>query len=893
MGARRLLRRLFLLVRRDRAEDELAEELELHRELARERLERDGLSAADAERLARRRLGNVALATDDARDEWGWTWLEDIQHDVRFALRLLARERRFAASVVLALGLAIGLNNSVFTVINTALIRDVPFEQPDRLVDLALLDAQGREAGLSTADLRAWSTASTLEGIGASVEGVMNVSEEGRPPARLRGSFLTANTFRLLRSAPIVGRDFMSADDSPGAQPVAIIGYALWQKRYGGDPGVVGRTVRIDLEQTMIVGVMPESFSYPFIAEIWRPLAAFPQLAPDPAARRPFRNIVARLAPGADLGAAQAEIARIAEAAVPTVGGSVPVLRPSLRPMRESIGGRQARSILLTFMGAVVLVLLIACANVANLLLARAMARSREIAVRASLGATRWRIVRQLLIECLILSMLAGALGLLFSFAGARALAVGFSIIEPGVAAGDVMPFWVNLRPDGFVFAFIGAAVLTSTLLFGLVPALQTARVDVNGALKDGDRGAIAGRRARVWTSAFIVAEIALSVMLLVGAGLLWRSFYAHYRTDLIVNPAGLMTARLTTSDKQHEDSDARQRALDELQARLERRFGEGSATIASQAPLLPGGARRRLVVEGAPVPDGGQPLPVSCVYVGRQYFATLGIAPLAGSLADLATPGRSDVAVVDERFAARYVQGANPIGRRVRVTAGDTAEGESSWLTIVAVVRAIPDFSPLPLRHPVIYAPLAAAPSTPRDLSLIVRSAAPVAVAAPLLREEVQQVAPDVPLYGIEEAAAAAARSRSGQRLAGTLFGAVALIGLVLSTLGVYGLTSYGVSQRTREVGVRVALGAQPRQVIWLFLSRTAIHLVLGLILGAAGALAAGRLLQSFLLDVGARDPLTLAGVVAVLSTAAFVACLLPSRRAARLDPMAALRAD
>ena len=494
----------------------------------------------------------------------------------------------------------------------------------------------------------------------------------------------------------------MSADDNPGAEPVAIIGYALWQQRYGGDPGVIGRNVRIDDEQTTIVGVMPESFSYPFIAEVWRPLSVWRDLESNRSESRPFRNIVARLAPGSDLPAAQAEIARIAASAVPAAGGSVPILRPSLRPMREGIGGRQARSILLTFMGAVALVLLIACANVANLLLARAMTRSREIAVRASLGATRWRIVRQLLIECLILSVLAGGLGLLFSFAGACALAVGFSIIEPGVAPGEVMPFWVNLRPDRIVFAFIGTAVLTSTLLFGLVPALQTARVDVNGALKDGDRGAIAGRRARVWTSAFIVAEIALSVMLLVGAGLLWRSFYAHYRVDLIVNPAGLITARLTPGGNQHASPGDRSRVLDELQSRLERTFGEGSATIASHAPLLPGGATRRLVVEGAPVPDGSQPLPVSCVYVGGHYFATLGIAPLAGSLAELAIPGRSDIAVVDERFAARYMQGANPIGRRVRVTAGDTVGGESSWLTIVGVVRAIPDFSPPPLRHPV-----------------------------------------------------------------------------------------------------------------------------------------------------------------------------------------------
>jgi len=455
------------------------------------------------------------------------------------------KDARFTVAVVLALGLAIGANNSVFTVINTALIRDVPFDEPERLLDLGLIDRDGREVGLSYPDYRDWSDASTLEGISVSIDAVMNLSDGGRPPERLRGTYISANTFGLLRSAPVVGRDFLPTDDQPGAPPVAIIGRGVWLERYGGEPSVIGRTVTINNVGATIVGVMPADFRYPFIAEAWQPLSAAPALQIDRRDVRPFRNVIARMADGVDVSRAQAEMDAIAAGLAKSFPDTNEDLRPKMQFMSDGLGGRQVKPMLMTFMGAVGFVLLIACANVANLLLTRAMGRSREIAIRTSLGATRWRIVRELLVECLVLAAAAGAAGTLFSLYGARALAVGFSPIEPGAPPGTLMPFWIDLSIDNTVLVFVGIVCLLSTMLFGLVPAIQTAKVNVSGALKEGGRAGDS-RPARRWTSAFIITEVALTVVLLVGAGLLWRSFYVKYQTDLVVNTSNLVTARLT-----------------------------------------------------------------------------------------------------------------------------------------------------------------------------------------------------------------------------------------------------------------------------------------------------------------------------------------------------------
>ena len=890
----RFLRRVWYLVRRRSLDDALAEELELHRELAQRDLERQGSATPEAIAESRRRLGNATLVRDDARDVWGWTWLFDVGHDLRFAARMLIKDRRFTVAVVLALGLGIGVNNSVFTIINAALIRDVPFERPERLLDLGLLNRDGRDVGLSYPDYRDWAQATTLEGIGVSVDGIMNVSDEGRPPARLRGTYVSVDTFGLLRARPMLGRAFLPEDDEPGAPPVAVLGYGVWQDRYGGNPSIVGRTVRINGVTSVVVGVMAARFTYPFISEAWQPLRLAPGLEVAKRGVRPFRNVVARLAETADLTRAQAEVATIAAGLARSFPDTNRDLRPAVRLMKDSVGGRQVKPMLMTLMGAVAFVLLIACANVANLLLARATSRTRECAIRTALGATRWRIVRSLLVECFLLAVLAGAVGLVCSTYGARALSVGFSVIEPGSSPGELMPFWVDISIDTMVLAFIGAACLFSTLAFGLVPAVQAARVDVNGTLKEGGRGATGGRRARRWTSVFIIAEVALTVVPARrrGASLAQLPRLVP-RGPRSWTPTGLVTARLTLPLDQYPTPDIRRRFFDQLQEPTLGRPDFGAVAIASQAPLSPGGASRNLAVEGRSAPAGTKAPTVSYVAAGPRYFETVDIRLRRGRgfTESDGLPGR-ETAVVDERFAALHFPDADPLGQRIQLAREGVPQIAPAWLTIVGIAPALPDFGPPSLRRPVVYVPLRGESQPGQDISLVARAADRAAVAM-LMRDAVRALDPGLPLYAIESVATAAARSRLPQRLVGAWFGVIALIGLVLSTLGVYALTAHGVAARTHEIGVRMALGARAPQVAWLFLRRTSVHLAIGLTLGICGALATGRLLQSFLVETSARDPLTLAAVAVLMSVVALAASLIPSRRAARLHPVAALRSE
>jgi putative ABC transport system permease protein len=889
----RFLRRLRHLIGRRDFDAELSEELDLHRELRQRDYERRGLSAADAALAARRQLGSLAQAQDEARDVWNLGWLRDFSQDVRFGCRVLAKDRRFTLAVILTLGLGIGVNNSVFTIVNTALIRAVPFSQPDRLVGLELIDRDGRRVGLSFPDYRDWTAAKSLEGIGVTVDAIMNLSESGRPPERLRGSFVSPNLFPLLRSTPVLGRSFLEADDRPGAPLVVILGYSVWQDRYGGDPSVLGRSVRIDDAPATIIGVMPKRFTYPFIAQAWQPLAQSPRLPVGQRDARPLRNVVARLTPTADLASARAELETIAAGLEQSFPATNKDLRPLVRPMSDAVAAPQVKPILMTFMGAAVFVLLIACANIASLLLARATARSREIAIRASLGATRWRIVRQLLVECLVLAALGGAIGIAFSVYGAGTLAVAFSPLEAGARPGDILPYWVDLSIDKIILTFVGAACLFATLACGLVPALQAARVRVNDALKEAGRGGADSRRTRWWGSLFVVAQLALSIVLLVGAGLLWRSFYALYRTDLGIQTAGITTTRLALPATKYDTAEKRHQFFDRLQQQLADVVGTGAVAVTSQPPLTPGGAPRELEIEGASTPPDQKPPAVSYVYAGTGYFEMLGVRRLAGRFFTETDglPGR-EVAVVDDRFAARFFAGADPVGRRIRLGRQNTP-GKQPWLTIVGVTRSLADFSPPSLRQPIVYVPLRGEPAPGPDISIVARGTGETGSVISALREQVRILDPGLPLYGVETLDATAERSRTPQRLVGTWFGVIAFVALTLSTMGVYALTSYGVARRKREIGVRVALGAQTHQVTWLFLRATTAHLSIGLAVGIFGALTTGRLLQTFLVGTSARDPVTLVSVAGLLTAIALLACLLPARRAARIDPMIALRGE
>jgi predicted permease len=641
----------------------------------------------------------------------------------------------------------------------------------------------------------------------------------------------------------------------------------------------------------IVIGIMPGGFAFPGTAEVWQPLALLPGLT---TARRDARTIsvTGRLAPGVTLEQARADLAslftRLARDYPDTNRGVSATVAPPLESVR-----RFMKPQLMTLMGAVVFVLLIACANVANLLLARASQRSREIAIRASLGATRWRIVRQLLIESILLAALAGAVGLLLSISSVRYFGVAFDAMETGAPDRTATPYWINLSMDGTVFAFVAALCLGSSIVFGLAPALHIAKIDVNDVLKESGRHAAGSVRARRWTGALMVVELALTVMLLAGAGLLVRSFVELYRTNLVIDVSQLWTGRLALPVQRYPTPESRAAFFSQLETRFASNPTLTSVTVASDIPLATlGGSLRQLSIEGRAAPPG-EPLPtVSYVFVGRHYFGTLGLRLARGrQFSDDNGAMDRQSAIVNERLASMFFPSTDPLGQVIRIVPAGTAPHAGAPLTIVGVTSTLPQFGPRELSaEPAVYVPLAAEPSPGRLLSIIVRGRG-LAVTAPLVREDLRAIDPDLALYSVQTMDQVIARTRFPSRLLGSLFGLLALIALVLSAIGLFALTAQGVVQRTQEIGVRMALGAQATDVVWLFLRRTLAQLAVGLGIGLTGALSTGKLLQTFLVRMEPRDPITLGCITLLLIAVAAAASILPARRAARVDPVVALR--
>jgi putative ABC transport system permease protein len=896
---RRLLRRLWYLLRARHVDADLEAELKLHRTLLEEAHRREGADPTHAALAARRTLGHTMLAADEVRDAVLPAALRDAAADVRFAIRLLTRDRRVTLAAVLALGLGIGVNGSVFALINAALIRPLPFDEADRLVGVEVVERDGRTYALSHDDYVALNAAVTsVEGLGVSMNAVMNVSDGGKPPERLRGAFISGNTLSLLRSGPMLGRGLLPEDERPGAPAVILLGHGLWRSRYGADPSIVGRSIRINNVPTAVIGVMPEGFTFPFIAEAWQPLSASPQVTRSPSQARVLRGGFARLAADATPERAQREIeAAVVRLAQAAADRQTPP-RVQVRPLKEGYT-HFVKAPLFVFMGAVAVVLLVACANVATLLLARAVGRMREMAIRASLGATRWRLVRQLLVECLVLALLGGALGMALSYYGARAIAVAFSPIEPGVAVGALTPFWLDLGLDRSSLGFFGLACVLASLLFGLAPALHVARVDVNAVLKDGERGATS-RRARRWTSAFVIAEVALTLVLLTGAGLLWRSFYALYTRDLGVDVSGVVSMRLTLPEEKYETPETRRQFMQQLEAALDAAPGVTAASLATQTPFSFGGPTRTLIIEGIVSPPSLPPPSVSYVAIGTRYFEVLGLSLRAGRAFPAGDPARrATEVIVDQRFVAMYAPTGDAIGRRIRLTppagapSAAPAADAASWLTIVGIAPGMATPRPVREASPIVYVALRDEAEPGPSVTILARGDHGAATSVASLRERLRALDPDLPLYAVETLEGLSAQARTPQRLLGRWFGIIAVIALVLATVGVWSVTAQGVAARTREVGVRIALGARTSHIIWLFVRHTSALLAGGLVIGLGGSLLAGPLLRAFLVQTDARDPLTLTIVASLLALVALAAAVLPARRASTLDPIAVLRRD
>ncbi|MGE0160349.1 MAG: ABC transporter permease [Gemmatimonadales bacterium] len=810
----------------------------------------------------------------------------DFWHDVRYAVRRLMEAKWFTLAAVTALSLGIGANATVFTFVNAILLRDMPFENADRLIAIWTENAQGQQiGGLSLPNMRdVRDQSATLESIAITLNSSINLSDDDTAPERLLGVYVSDEFFDMIGEQPVIGRDFTEADDVEGAEPVVLLGYDVWQNRYDGDPSVLGRTVRVNSLPATIVGVMAPGMRFPNNNDLWIPQANLPD-ASDTENRAIHQfQAMGLLAPGATLEQARVELEAVGRRLAEAYPDTNADLGFNAQPFAETARGDQIRLVFSALMGAVAFVLLIACANVANLLLARSAERAREIAVRISLGATRLRIVRQLLVESLLVAVLAGGLGLLFSLGGIR----WFDSVTQNVGK----PYWMVFSLDGAVFGFMAAVCLGTALLFGLAPAMHVSRTDVNAVLKEGTRGGSGGVRARRWAGALIIGEVALTLVLLSGAGFMMRSFMSLYTLDMGIETSGLLTTQIYLPLTKYPQAPAQVAVYEDLLTRLEGVSTIEAAAITTALPLS-GGGGPGLEVDGRVAEPGETRPTVTSLGVSERYFEALGLELVQGRsfTRDDGLPG-SEVAIVNQRFVELHLSDGEALGRRIHLVPGGNAPPESPWLTIVGVVpnvrqRNIEDRE----TDPVAYSPLRQLPT--RTVSLLVRSDGDQAAVTEVLRSAMRAAEPDVPLYDIMPFEDNLALQRWPFRVFGTLFAVFAGIALTLSAVGLYSVTTHSVVQRVREFGIRASLGAEPQTISWLALRRVLGQLAIGLPLGALGAFGVGRLLESLLVQTSPRDPLTLGAVVLVMVLVATVACLIPARRAARIDPVTALRIE
>jgi predicted permease len=846
-----------------------------------EALEREHLAAGmsrDAARLAARRaFGNVDSLRAVHRDQRGLPAVDGLLQDVRSAARLFVRDRWLTAATVLALAVGMGGSATILSIVYSMNLREMPFEDPAEIVAVRGEPNRAQRGLVPFEVFEAWRAASTtLAAMAAHVGVPVNLGDDTRATDQLSGMFVSHNTFAILRERPVLGRDFVPEDDRPGAERVAIVGYRVWADRYGSDPAIVGRTVRTNGQTTTIVGVMPDGFMYPVDTEIWLPLAVLPAMS-TPDAGIQLVQILARLAKGASIEQARGELAAIVST-LTTVSDADRRRAPIVLPLNEAYFGAALQATPVMLIAATLLVLLIACSHAASLLVARSAARAREIAMRTALGASRARIVRQLLIESVSMALAAGLLAIVMASIGLRAFA--------NETAGAGIPYWTRFTLDARLFSVLAILSGLVGIGFGLLPALQLSRADHGHALSLGGRRATSGLRAERTTTALLVGEMALTAVLLSSAGILVQSANVLYQADRTVDLGNLWEYRLSLPQPQYASSDRRLDFYRRLDERLAAAPGMASAAIAGSTPFL-SREERGVAMANDPASAGVHLPRAHVVAIGPRYFETLGLRLVAGRrFEDLEPAMLAASALVNERFVERFSPRASPVGRQVLLV-NERAPGAAPLR--VTVVGIAP-----PLRQalnaagtPVVYLPHVVDPTA--TASIVIRGQPDRFAEA--LRQEVRRLDPDLPLFHLQSLERASYVSRWIPRITSTVFSIVAIIATLLSTLGLYAVTAYAASQRTREVGVRMALGATRSQVSWLFLRRVLVQVSAGLALGLAGAMAAGAVLQAVMVDVRAYSPLVLVQVSALLVAVSVAAGMLPARRAARLDPVVTLR--
>jgi predicted permease len=868
---------------------DLSDELQQHLEEKIEELVAAGMPKKEATAAARREFGNVTQVEHESREVWRWPSTEDFLMDIRFGMRMLRKNPGFATVAVLTLALGIGANTALFSVIDAVLLRPLPFHDPGRVVAVHSVDLKDATHGgeISYPAFLDWRSR-TRSFVAMSVWSTMSFTYTGGDqPESVPGAMVSANLLSMLGVSPAIGRGFTLDEDNPGSDQLPVLlSYEFWQSHFGSDPSVLGRALILDSQKFSVVGVMPPRFQFPVQrnrVELWITIAHDLQGKSAMAAQRDvsYLQVIARLKPGVEIPQAQSDVLLVQE----QLNRQYPDTRPrgaTINSESDQVAGAM-RPVLMIMFGAVGFVLLIACANVASLLLARSTARQKEFTVRAALGASRWTIVRQLLIESLLLAMTGGALGLLLAQWATSALV---AMAPEGLARTSEIV--LNFRVLGFAFL----VALVTGVLFGLAPAIQASRSDLNRVLGANGRGASTGPGGVRMRSVLVASQLAIAFVLLTGAGLLLRSFNRLQHVDLGFRADHVLTFLLDVPSHRHPGA---QRAIfvRELLQSTRALPGVKSASAIFGLPLSEAqSVFTALEVEEHPVPRSRRPR-VAFRIIESEYFHTMGIPLLQGRTFTVRDEqGGPPLAIVNETFARQIFKGENPVGHRIKpnISFGDLDEAPPR--EIVGVTADVKSGSIGGKSVPEVYAP-----QTPVDfigeMTIVVRTMNDPDALVPAMRSLVRSMDKDLPLRQVKTLDQYVSGSISAPRFDALLLGIFAALAFVLTTIGIYGVISYSVVQRTREMGIRIAFGAQWASISRMVVREGALLTLSGVGVGLLFSVFAVRLLRGLLFGTGETDPATFIAVPLLLMTVALVASYVPGRRAARVDPIVALRCE
>jgi putative ABC transport system permease protein len=881
--------RLRGLLKRDRLDHDLDDELRAHLEMRAADNAAAGMSPEAARCEAQKRFGNTALVKEDTRNADIVGWMDVAARDFRYALRMLQRSPGFTTVAVLTLALGIGANTAIFSVINSVLLRPLPYHDPGSLVMVWESNSQhpNPHNTVSPPNLLDWQSRNTVFSDMVFIVDVRNNLTGNGDPEEVVVQAVSANFFSVLGVNPLLGPGFTPENGQAGHDNVVILSYGLWKERFAGDPTMVGKTIILNGKPQTVVGVAPQNFNW-FIKDgsltgakplLWSPFV-FPESFHDHKQIGRFLTVAARLKAGVTPAQAQAEMTAIAaqlEHEYPDFDGHWGV---NVVPLRQQVSG-ELRPALLILFGAVAFVLLIACANVSSLLLARAAGREREMAIRTAIGASRWRIARQLLMETLLLAVIGGGIGVTLTVVGTNAL-----LAASPQNLLDLSSVSIDLR----FLAFAAAATLLAGLLFGFLPSYVSAHSQISQTLREGGRGSSTGKRRRFARSAFVVAQLSLALVLLAGSGLLIRSFVRLVGVDPGFDTAHLLTFKVALPQSRYATDKLQMAFFQQLLARVGAVPEVRCVTMENFPPLSGLGAATGVHILSQPQ-QSLMDLPVANVrVVGPAYFSVMSIPLRAGRLFnEREMAEEKHVAIINQAFADKYLNSLNPLGQQAVIYMKSLAESGNQPSEIIGVVGDVRQMGLEVAAEPTVYWPMPELVYS--GMTILVRTSGNPLSVVSAIHTELQQLDREQPMASIATMDQLLADSLSRARFTMLLLGIFAVVALLLSAVGIYGLISYSVTQRTQELGIRIALGAQRRDVLRLVLGQGTRLTLLGVAFGIGAALAITRLLARLLFGISPTDPLTFAGVAALLAFSALLACFIPARRAIRVDPIVALR--